>query len=168
MNRHIAENARTGSIEDFHPDESGARLGQRSRMTLEVVRIDDRFAEEPELRRRYRPRQEGKPVGRLDELRGTFGWASVQERPPSGLCYGPVTIVVTWPFVVTVAVTLFGTFETGDPHARPAARPDTKRDTPTASRTASPLRLLRITKTDASSACRELALPPGPVFRNDP
>jgi len=57
-----------------------------------------------------------------------------------------VTIVVTWPFVVTVAVTGLGTFETGDPHASPAARPDMKRETAIVSRIESQLRLRRITE----------------------
>ena len=57
-----------------------------------------------------------------------------------------MTIVVTWPFVVTAVVNrLVPPFEPGcDPQASPAPRPAANRDTVSVSRIASQLRLRRI------------------------
>jgi len=60
--------------------------------------------------------------------------------------YGPVMIVVTWPFVVTVVVSRsVNPFEPCEPQARPAPRPDAKRSAASVSRIASQLGLRLIT-----------------------
>lgn len=62
--------------------------------------------------------------------------------PERGVGQGPVAMVVTCPFVVTVVVSrLVPTFELGcDPHATPAPTPTAKRNTVSVSRIACQLR----------------------------